>query len=165
MVSRPTPAELRDAGKVRDEMSAAKIISGKATRTAHTTIACAIRPAQSVPRIRVLPTLLRASLASPHGRREWPSQRGGQKPPPSWRLGRGCRDDTFERGKPWSRGLVACLPHVQRKRCALPMPASKQPPPGCPSKTHSFACLAHHDISIACERPRNGPLYRLLNHP
>ena len=42
MVSRPTPAELRDAGKVRDEMSAAKIISGKATRTAHTTIACAM---------------------------------------------------------------------------------------------------------------------------
>ena len=108
----------------------------------------------SVPRIGVLPTLLRGSLASPHGRRECPPQRGGQKPPPSRRLGRGCSHDTLERGKPWSRGLVACLPHVQRKLCALPMPASKQPPPGYPVRTHSSACLAHHYMYIACERTR-----------
>ena len=113
---------------------------------------------QCVPRIRVLPTLLCEWLASPHGRREWPPQRGGQKPPPSRRLGRGCSDDTFERGKPLSQGLVACLPHVQRKLCFLPMPASKHPPPGYPVRTHSSACLAHHYMYISCERTRNGSL-------
>ena len=62
-----------------------------------------------------------------------------------------------------ARSLSTLVYHVPKKLCALHMPAAKQPPPGkstagCPSKTHSFACLAHHDMSIACKRTRNEEL-------
>ena len=83
-------------------------------------------------------------------------RRGGWKLPPCRKLGRGPRDGASARSSSKRRGLRAFLPHHHKNMCVPHMPAAKHSPPACLAKTHPSACLAHHDISIPCQRTRIG---------